>query len=101
VKNTDIKSYRLNDQLFFNLPLFEKGINTNRMIFMQLVGVKGGYNLFKYAKVVEGFDKRTGIYVGASPVFVYLVFRGDQYAYDVTENNYRDVFNKFGVTLIE
>jgi hypothetical protein len=87
VKNSDIESYRLNDQVFYNLPLYENGINTNRMIFMQLVGVKGTYSLFKYSKNIEGVDKRTGVYVGSFPAFVYLVFRGNQYAYDVTESN--------------
>lgn len=101
VNTASIKSYRLNNQLFFQLPVYDKGKITGKKMFMQLVGIRGGYNLFKYSKVEEGTDKTTGIYHDVSEVYYYKVFRGDQFAYDVTENNFKEVFKTFGVNLIE
>ena len=100
LNTSDIKSYRINEKLFYKLPIYENNKNTNSMIFMQLVGIKGGYNLFKYSKFEEGMDKKTGAYHELSPVNYYLVFRGDQFAYEVTEKNYEEVFNKFGLPLV-
>ncbi len=92
---SDITSYRLNNKFYCQLPLFENGKNSNQMVFMRLIGQKHDLNLFMYEEV----DNNKVAEEGTDPVNYYFVFQGNQYEYEVGEDNYKEVFKKFGITV--
>jgi hypothetical protein len=101
IPTSQVKMYHLDGKTFEKLPVYVDNRNTNELKFMEFVTTRAGLKLYKYSKYVEGIDKITGAYMGVSKVDYYLVFRGDQFYVDVTERNYRTLFDFFRIKISE
>lgn len=101
IPTSQVKMYRIDGKTFEKLPVYVNNKSTNNEIFMEFVTTRAGLKLYKYSKYVEGVDKVTGEYMGLSKVDYYLVFRGDEFYVDVTERNYKTLFDFFRIKVIE
>jgi hypothetical protein len=97
LRTAEINSYRLNGKIFDKLPVYENNKLTDQKVFMQFVTTRAGLKLYKYTKFEEGIEKTTGSIFKAGPVDYYVVFKGDQFYVAITEKNYANLFNFFGV----
>lgn len=101
IPTSQVKMYHLNGKTFEKLPVYANNRNTNKETFMEFVTTRAGLKLYKYSKYVEGYDKVTKEYMGVSKVDYYLVFKGDQFYVEVTDRNYKTLFEFFRIKVIE
>src|SRR5664279_2102612 len=88
---TQLSSYMIDGKVFDKMPLYKNGKSTGRLVFMELVRTRDGFNLYKY----EYWDIES-----AKPyemIKTAYLFNGDNFQMQIDEKTLADVCNFFGL----
>jgi hypothetical protein len=101
ISKDQVKALRANGKYYEKLPVYENNAKTNKEEFMQFVTTRAGLKLYKYTTQTTNIDDSRGFNINGTTMDCYVVFKGDQYYVAITNANYPNMFQFFGIPYSE